>query len=70
MCSRPFESPPIHSDHGHEIRRASAEPADGYVLEPWSGLYLETEIAYRNRVGRILVAYEKHRQLGQIDDGH
>lgn len=30
--------------------RTSAEPADGYVLDPWSGLYRETEAAYRSRL--------------------
>lgn len=33
-----------------DIRRVSAEPRDGYVLNPWSGLYQETEAAYRDRL--------------------
>lgn len=33
-----------------DIRRVSAEPRDGYVLNPWSGLYQETEAAYRERL--------------------
>jgi hypothetical protein len=33
-----------------DVRRVSAEPRDGYVLDPWSGLYQETEGAYRDRL--------------------
>lgn len=33
-----------------DVRRVSAEPHDGYVLNPWSGLYQETEAAYRDRL--------------------
>jgi len=33
-----------------DVRRVSAEPRDGYVLDPWSGLYQETEAAYRDRL--------------------
>ena len=39
-----------NAEQNPEIRRASAEPLEGYVLEPWSGLYVETELAYRNRL--------------------
>jgi hypothetical protein len=35
--------------HGDD-RRISCEPAEGYVLNPWSGLYQETEATYRNRL--------------------
>jgi hypothetical protein len=34
----------------HDLRRVSAEPLDGYVLDPWSGLYQESEAAYRDRL--------------------
>lgn len=30
--------------------RTSPEPVEGYVLDPWSGLYRETEAAYRHRL--------------------
>jgi hypothetical protein len=30
--------------------RTSADPVEGYVLDPWSGLYRETEAAYRHRL--------------------
>ncbi|GLQ95157.1 hypothetical protein GCM10007901_41120 [Dyella acidisoli] len=41
---------PANADQDPEIRRVSAEPVEGYVLEPWSGLYVETEPAYRSRL--------------------
>lgn len=41
---------PANADQDPEIRRVSAEHVEGYVLEPWSGLYVETEQAYRNRL--------------------
>jgi hypothetical protein len=31
-------------------RRVSPEPMEGYVLNPWSGLYQETEATYRSRL--------------------
>jgi hypothetical protein len=34
----------------HDLRRVSAEHVEGYVLDPWSGLYQETETAYRDRL--------------------
>lgn len=34
----------------HESRRVSHEPLDGYVLDPWSGLYRETDATYRDRL--------------------
>jgi hypothetical protein len=33
-----------------DVRRVSQEPLDGYVLDPWSGLYQETEAMYRDRL--------------------
>jgi hypothetical protein len=30
--------------------RTSDEPVEGYVLDPWSGLYRETEATYRSRL--------------------
>ncbi|WP_158628802.1 hypothetical protein [Dyella choica] len=45
-----FDLPLRRVDHDHEARRASTEPVEGYVLDPWSGLYLETEVAYKHRV--------------------
>lgn len=34
----------------HDAVRVSPEPAEGYVLDPWSGLYRETEETYRQRL--------------------
>ncbi|WP_158543254.1 hypothetical protein [Dyella psychrodurans] len=31
-------------------KRVSFEPLDGYVLNPWSGLYQETDATYVNRL--------------------
>lgn len=45
-----FDLPPSHMDPTGEARRVSTEPAEGYVLDPWSGLYMETEGAYKSRV--------------------
>jgi hypothetical protein len=33
------------------VRRTSPDPLDGFVLDPWSGLYQETESTYRDRLG-------------------
>lgn len=33
-----------------DSKRVSFEPLDGYVLNPWSGLYQETDATYMNRV--------------------
>lgn len=41
---------PTNADQDPELRRVSAEPKEGYVLEPWSGLYVETEAAYKSRL--------------------
>jgi hypothetical protein len=38
----------MHPDD--QARRIATEPADGHVWDPWSGLYLETDAAYRNRM--------------------
>ncbi|MGO4502863.1 MULTISPECIES: hypothetical protein [unclassified Dyella] len=40
----PFAGEELHA------RRVSPEPAEGYVLDPWSGLYTETEAAYQSRL--------------------
>ena len=34
----------------YDARRVSPEPADGYVLDPWSGLYRETDATYHGRL--------------------
>jgi hypothetical protein len=47
-----FDLPPTHVDQDTEARRVSTEPAEGYVLEPWSGLYLETEMAFKSRLAQ------------------
>jgi hypothetical protein len=33
-----------------DTKRVSFEPLEGYVLNPWSGLYQETEATYLNRL--------------------
>lgn len=48
-----LDLPPTNVDQNAEARRVSTEPAEGYVLEPWSGLYLETEAAYKSRLASI-----------------
>lgn len=48
-----FDLPPTNVDKNAEARRVSTEPCEGYVLEPWSGLYLETEAAYKNRLASM-----------------
>lgn len=50
MDTTMFERPPTTVAQDSETRRVSTEPAEGYVLDPWSGLYLETEVAYKSRV--------------------
>ena len=42
----PFEI----AEQRQDVRRVSQEPLDGYVLDPWSGLYQETEGTYRDRL--------------------
>lgn len=37
------------AEQAEDIRRVSLGPVDGYVLDPWSGLYQETEDTYRQR---------------------
>jgi hypothetical protein len=39
-----------HEDRRDDDRRVSEEPIDGYVLNPWSGLYQETDTTYQNRL--------------------
>lgn len=38
----------------HDVVRVSPEPVEGYVLDPWSGLYRETEETYRQRLQSAL----------------
>lgn len=45
-----FDLPPTKVGQATETRLVSTEPAEGYVLDPWSGLYLETEVAYKSRI--------------------
>jgi hypothetical protein len=33
-----------------DVRRVSPDPIEGYVLDPWSGLYQETETTYQHRL--------------------
>ena len=42
----PFEM----AEQRRDVRRVSQEPLHGYVLDPWSGLYQETEATYRVRL--------------------
>ena len=48
-----LDLPSTNDDQDPDIRRVSAEPVDGYVLEPWSGLYVETEAAYKRRLSAV-----------------
>lgn len=43
-----LDAPIASAEHPH-ARRVSHEPIDGYVLDPWSGLYTETDALYRSR---------------------
>lgn len=45
-----LETPFASEEQFPSTLRTSAEPVDGYVLDPWSGLYRETEAAYRSRL--------------------
>ncbi|GLQ88186.1 hypothetical protein [Dyella flagellata] len=45
-----YDLPPSHMDQANETRRVSSEPVEGYVLDPWSGLYMETEVTFKSRV--------------------
>ena len=51
MERTPLDASFIGDEPHPHARRVSPEPADGYVLDPWSGLYTETESAYQNRLG-------------------
>ena len=44
-----LDAPIASAEHPH-ARRVSADPAEGYVLDPWSGLYRETDATYQNRL--------------------
>ncbi|GLQ98946.1 hypothetical protein [Dyella mobilis] len=35
---------------GGDVRRTSPDPREGYVLNPWSGMYQETEATYHDRL--------------------
>lgn len=37
-----------------DTRRVSPDPIEGYVLDPWSGLYQETEATYQHRLQAAL----------------
>jgi DMSO/TMAO reductase YedYZ molybdopterin-dependent catalytic subunit len=50
MKSVSFDSLLDNVEPRGDVRRVSAEPIDGYVLDPWSGLYQETESTYRDRL--------------------
>lgn len=50
MGSATRDLPLANMDLDPDLRRVSPEPAEGYVLEPWSGMYVETETAYRARL--------------------
>jgi hypothetical protein len=41
---------PIASAEHAQARRVSHDPAEGYVLDPWSGLYRETDATYHSRL--------------------
>ncbi|WP_019466775.1 hypothetical protein [Dyella japonica] len=41
---------PIASAEHPQVRRVSQEPTEGYVLDPWSGLYKETDATYHRRL--------------------
>ena len=44
-----LDAPIASAEHPH-ARRVSPDPAEGYVLDPWSGLYRETDTAYQSRL--------------------
>ncbi|MBE1160755.1 hypothetical protein [Dyella acidiphila] len=39
-----------HAEPRFDLRRVSPDPVEGYVLNPWSGLYQESELAYQDRL--------------------
>jgi hypothetical protein len=39
-----------HVEPRFDVRRMSPDPMEGYVLDPWSGLYQESEVTYRDRL--------------------
>ncbi|WP_165418459.1 hypothetical protein [Dyella amyloliquefaciens] len=49
MDTATLDTPFASEEQFPSTLRTSAEPVDGYVLDPWSGLYRETEATYRNR---------------------
>jgi DMSO/TMAO reductase YedYZ molybdopterin-dependent catalytic subunit len=50
MKSTSLDSLLDHVEPRDDVRRVSADPVEGYVLDPWSGLYKETEATYRDRL--------------------
>lgn len=50
MYSKTLDAPTTHFEQHPDAKRVSPEPRDGYVLDPWSGLYQETEATYRHRL--------------------
>jgi hypothetical protein len=50
MTSTSLDAMLDHVEPRFDLRRVSPEPLEGYVLDPWSGLYQETESAYRDRL--------------------
>ena len=45
-----LDAPFDMAEQRRDVRRVSQEPLHGYVLDPWSGLYQETEATYRVRL--------------------
>ncbi|WP_147281651.1 hypothetical protein [Dyella solisilvae] len=43
-------APIANTEYSPDARRVSPDPQDGYVLNPWSGLYQETEATYQHRL--------------------
>lgn len=50
MDTTTLDTPFASEEQFAQSVRTSAEPVEGYVLDPWSGLYRETEAAYRHRL--------------------
>ncbi|WP_430390097.1 hypothetical protein [Dyella sp. 20L07] len=45
-----LDAPTAAAEQHFSAPRVSPEPAEGYVLNPWSGLYQETMATYQNRL--------------------
>jgi hypothetical protein len=50
MDTTTLDTPLASEEQLAQTVRTSPEPVEGYVLDPWSGLYRETEAAYRHRL--------------------